>query len=212
MTRPRPLATRPAGRTRRGTLYLACLTGLLFGLAMAFGFFSAFVSGDGGAVGGPAALGVVVLGLATLAGLILCIGLFLRRNAPDLPSGTTFATRREAWRVVRRRRPSGDPLTDEVARMTAQGTLGHSPWTTMRIPLLVFVLGFGLNVAEVAVHFAALSASPGLPWGHLAGTVFFLFMAVVHPSVAAAQREDAHAFLNALDRAERERSTPGADL
>ncbi|MEU0490861.1 hypothetical protein ABZ249_16655 [Nocardiopsis sp. NPDC006139] len=100
---------------------------------------------------------------------------------------------------------------DDLARMTAVGMLRLSPWTTTRIPLAVFVVFFGLNVASLTAHFSAPSPPSDPPWINLLGVVFFLLMAVAHPTAAAAQRENAHAFLHALDRAEWERSGPEGD-
>ncbi|MFL1376380.1 MULTISPECIES: hypothetical protein [unclassified Nocardiopsis] len=212
----RPLSPTPAAHpkkgTRRETLHLTCLMGVLLGLATVLGFYSTFVFGDRKSASGPAVLGFVVLVLVASVVMGLFIRLLIRRNALTSPAGTTMAMQREAARVVRRRRPTGDPRVDEVARLTAEGVLRYSPWSTVRIPLIIFVLVFGLNVASAAMYFAAPSASSGLPWGNLVGAAFFLFMAVVHPTVAAAQRENAHVFLNALDRAERERSVPEAGL
>ncbi|WP_306370201.1 hypothetical protein [Nocardiopsis sp. CC223A] len=151
-----------------------------------------------------------VLALASGA----CFGLLMRsavgRTLPP-PPGATMATRRAASRAVRRRRPTGGPLVDETARITARNILRQSPWWTLRLPLIGFLVGFAANTWAILERFPWPGGVLTVPWTNLLGFAFFLFLLTVALPLSARGRKDAQAFLESLSEAEREGRTPEAD-
>lgn len=207
--RPHPPEPDPVREVRRKPRYHWAFAGLLFGLVMFAAFLGLAAHEFGRPVPTAGVLFLAVLCAAAGAGFGFTMW-FMGRKAVPPPPGSTFATRREAARVIRTRRPTGDPRVDALARTIAKGVVDSSPWSTVYLPLVVFVVGFGIEISAVTIHVSRSEwGSPG-PWINLFGAVlFFVMLVVVLPSVLRT-RENAHAFLREPDRAARPR-TPGAD-
>ncbi|MDT0329866.1 hypothetical protein [Nocardiopsis lambiniae] len=208
-----PAPDRVASARRRRMLVLWICSGG-FGLAMGVTFAVTMVFlGSGSLTGEGVPLVWVVVFLLTGLFSGVGFGLFMWHamggQAGFPPPGATMATRRAAARAVRRHRPTGDTPADGTARVAAENVLRRSPWLTLRLPLIVFLIGFGMNAWSILARFPWPEGILAVPWGNLLGFVLFTSMLTVALPLTARGRKDARLFLDALGEAERERPAPG---
>ncbi|MFD6095481.1 hypothetical protein ACFVWN_04305 [Nocardiopsis flavescens] len=209
MTHDAPAAPGPEqdALERRRALRRLWIGAAVFGLAMGLVLPLALYSVETGV---PADQRTPVARLAALGAFLAPVsaigfGLFLRlatgSRVPAPPPGTTAATRRQAYRALRHRRPTGDPLVDETARRLALHLLRQPPWFALYLPLGVFLLGFAANAWAVLERFPWPDGLLAVPWPNLAGLVLFPVLLTVVLPKGVRDRRNAHAFLRAPERA-----------